>query len=418
MKAAFHYVVRAKLIRLKKGNEIDFLEFEDKFENENPILAREDAFRHYQNYIDVLLQGKGKTYISDRQAREELNSFIDTGTGTTTRIKVGETEIDFSDSFGNGIGIFMIIDDPKEDVVFDDKIGQEVFIHGIGNFSLFGYNSDSIIFDLEREFAYYKHYNYDTKNKEIQVVYCHREECEEGYLGNGEWLEGYNEPNTHEILETPFDWTGYNKLFWWGEPANNIEGKKTQIPETGEDLDKYGETINVESKPALSPEKLEDLIKGGETNQVEFKPTLLYNFSTGKAGIGIKAIIAKTICAFLNSNGGFLFIGLTDEGKTQGLDFDFKLADGKKPTDFFRLEFDQMLVHFLSFSVKTNVEADFYERDGKDVFVVTVRPNKRRPIFLKGQSGLEFYVRGEASSRRLTDIEELVNYCLDRWTNQ
>ena len=80
MQASFHYIVKAKLIRFIKGNEIDFLEFEDKFENETPILARENAFKHYQNYIDVLLQGKGKTYISDRQTREELNSFIDPGT--------------------------------------------------------------------------------------------------------------------------------------------------------------------------------------------------------------------------------------------------------------------------------------------------------------------------------------------------
>src|SRR5574343_86298 len=131
MQTSFHYIVKAKLIRFIEGNEIDFLEFEDKFENEIPILARENAFKHYQNYIDVLLQGKGKTYISDRQAREELNSFIDPG--TTTKITIGESEVDFNDSFGNGIGVFMIIDNPKEDVVYDDKVGEEIFIHGIGN---------------------------------------------------------------------------------------------------------------------------------------------------------------------------------------------------------------------------------------------------------------------------------------------
>ena len=76
-----------------------------------------------------------------------------------------------------------------------------------------------------------------------------------------------------------------------------------------------------------------------------------------------------------------------------------------------------MLEHFLSFSVKSNVEGQFYEKDGKDIFIVTVTPNKRRPIFLKGQNGKEFYVRGEASSRQLTDLEELVNYCIDKWTD-
>jgi hypothetical protein len=280
----------------------------------------------------------------------------------------------------------MIINNPKNDIVYDDQVGEEIFIHGIGNISFLSDDPDRIIFELAREFDYYKHYNYDTKSKEIQVVYCSRDEWEEGYT------EG--EPATYNILETPFDWTGYDKPYWWGEPDNEIEEEIKQVPKT-----------------------LEDIINGGETNQVEFKPTLLYNFSTGKAGIGIKAIIAKTICAFMNSNGGFLLIGITDKGEIQGLDFDFKLADGKNEKDFFRLEFDQMLEHFLSFSVKSNVEGQFYEKDGKDIFIVTVAPNKRRPIFLKGQNGKEFYIRGEASSRQLTDLEELVNYCIDRWTN-
>ena len=35
-------------------------------------------------------------------------------------------------------------------------------------------------------------------------------------------------------------------------------------------------------------------------------------------------------------------------------------------------------------------------------------------IFLNGKNGKEFYVRGEASSRQLTDIEQIVNYCMDR----
>lgn len=392
MKPAFHYIVKAKLIRYTENKEIDFLEFEDSFENENPILARENSFKHYQNYIDVLLEAKGKTYISDKQAREELKFFIDPG--TKTKIIFGKSEIELRDSFGNGIGVFMVIDNPiqgQPESITDNK-GDELLIHGIGSIGRYD-DSQTLIEGLNSEYNYYEHFKYETKNKEIQIIYCNSEEWEEGYLGNGEWLEGYSEPNTYHILETPFDWTGFDKPNWWRESNKELEEEKNIVPK-----------------------KIEDIIKGGENNQVEFKPTLLYNFSTNKGGIGIKAIIAKTICAFLNSNGGFLLIGIKDDGKIQGLDFDYKLSEGKNPKDFFRLEFDQMLEHFLSFSVKNNVEGEFYEMEGKDIFIITVRPNKRRPIFLKGQNGKEFYIRGEASSRQLTEIEELVNYCIDRWT--
>ncbi len=389
----FHYVVRAKLIRhIKEIGEIDFLEFEDKFEDENPIVARTNAFKHYQNYIDVLLEGKNKSYISDKQAREALNSFIDPG--TKTKIQLGDTEIEFSDTFGNGIGIFLIIDIPKPDKIYDDKKGEEIFIHGIGNITSLNH-PDSLISELEREYEYYQFNNYETQNKKIEVVFCNSNEWVEGYLGNGQWLESYGEPNSYKILETPFDWTGFDKPYWWGEPDDE---EITEVQQT--------------------PKTLEEIIQGGESNQVEFKPALLYNFSTGKAGIGVKAINAKAICAFLNSNGGVLIIGVTDKGKPQGLSFDFSLSEDKNERDFFMLEFDQMLEYFLSFSVKSNVSGQFYQLDNKDIFVVTVTPSKRRPIFLKGQNGKEFYVRGEASSRQLTDIEELINYCIDKWGTQ
>lgn len=381
--AAFHYVVKAKLIRHIKGSgEIEFLQFEDKFENENPIVARNLAFKHYQNYIDVLLEAKHNKYISDKQAREELISFIDPG--TKTKIQLGESEVEFSDTFGNGIGIFLIVDIPKPDNVYDDKEGEEILIHGIGNISYLSDDPDRLIFELQRESDYYTFFNYQTDNNLVEVVYCSRDEWEEGYRDD--------EPATYQILNTPFDWTGLDKPYWWGEPNE-------------EEIEEIQQT----------PKTLEEIISDGESNQVEFKPALLYNFSTGKAGIGIKGIIAKAICAFLNSNGGFLIIGVSDKGEPQGLSYDFSLAENKNEKDFFMLEFDQMLEYFLSFSIKSNVSGQFYQMDDKDIFVVTVSPSKRRPIFLKGQNGKEFYVRGEASSRQLIDIEELVNYCIEKW---
>ncbi len=395
MKTAFHYLVKAKLVRFKNGNDVDFLEFEEKFEDETPILARNRAFNHYQNYIDVLLEGRHKEYFSDRQAREELQSFIDPG--TKTKIKIQGAEFEISDSLGNGIGIFMVIDNPKPDT--DDKIGDELFIHGIGSIGL-SYDPDSVVFHLDAEFDYYKYFQYNTENKDIEVIYCNR----------GEWEDGFrnDEPSAHNILQTPFDWEGYDKPHWWDEFAKEENTGIGQAIKTvkGIVLKPIGE-IN-------SQKTVEEIIKGGENNTVEFKPSLLYNFKTAKAGIGIKGIIAKAICSFLNSNGGWLFIGVNDDGVIQGLEKDFQLSDKNNPKDFFRLQFDQMLEHFLSFSVKNNVMGKFVQINGRDIYWVTVTPNKRRPIFLNGEFGKEFYVRGEASSRKLTDIEEIVNYCMDR----
>jgi hypothetical protein len=397
METAFYYVVRAKLIKKKINKELDFLEFETKFEDDNPIVAREKALNHYQSYIDVLLN---QDDITDKEARLKLKSFLTSD--KKSKIDIGGESIDISDSFGNGIGVFMIINIPikkqsdydlleNNSDLFTDK---EFFIHGIGNISFQSDDPNYNINDLEQELEYYKHYGYSTNNKEVSVIFCDRDEWEEGYLGNGKWLDdSYKEPNERHIIKTPFDWTGFEEPYWWGKP---------------DDFEK--ETNNQSLKT------IEELIDLGENNQIEFKPALLYNFSSGKPGIGVKGIIAKTICAFLNSNGGFLFIGVSDSGQIQGLDYDFKLSKGKNPKDFFRLEFDQMLEHFLSFTVKSNVVGQFHTLQDKEIFVVSVSPMKRRPVFLNGQFSKEFYVRGEASTRQLTEIEDIVNYCIDRWT--
>lgn len=381
MKPAIHYAVKAKLIRKKKEDgEYEFLEVNEEFHNENPILAREAAFRYYQNYIDVLLESKGLRYESDKQARLALESFHDPG--TSTKIDVLGTYLDIPDWIGNGIGVYLMIDEALDEVGF---INNYSLIHGIGGLE----GSDSpeyMLVGLEREIYYYGQHNYHTKDTEITIVFC----------DSNEWQEGYrdDEPGTYIILKTPFDWTDMDKPYWWGEK----------------------EAEELQQQPIKS-RSYEEIIADGETNQVEFKPALLYNFITKKAGIGVKGIIAKSICGFLNARGGFLFLGVSDKGKPQGLSYDFSLAGEKNRRDFFRLEFDDCIKQFLPLSAKENVYGEFVTVDGVEVFVVFVFPSKSKPIFMNGQHGKEFYVRWTASTRQLTDIEELTTYCLEHWSN-
>lgn len=356
------------------------------FEHENPIVARQEAFQEYEEWIKDLYIGIGKTgnYVTDKQARIDLQKF--TTPSEKRKIQIDKNEFNFNSSLGYGIGVYLIIDKPyyptylSEDMY--DKQGDELLLHGIGTTDQ--YNDPLEISDaLNNEMLYYEHYDYDKGGFERKANFY-------------DWDLG----DTEEIsfLETPYDWTG-------------LDVKPEEESET-EEIENGSDENEVESSKTI-----EEIISNGEGNQVEFKPALLYNFKTNMAGIGVKAKIATAICAFLNANGGFLFIGLDDDGKPQGLDYDFSLANGKKPKDFFQNEFDQMIEHFLSFSVKANISGQFHQLAGKDVFVVTVKPSKNRAIFVKGQKGKEFWVRGNAGNRKLTDIEELANYCIDRWGN-
>ncbi|MEI7962057.1 MAG: ATP-binding protein, partial [archaeon] len=286
MKASFHYAVKVKLIRYETKDDIDFIVYEKVYKNENPILARQEAFTEYEEWIKDLYTGMGekREYITDKQARIDLQKF--TTPLEEYNIQIDKNEFNFNSSLGYGIGVYLIIDKPyfqsylSEDMY--DKQGDEHLLHGIGTSDQ--YNDPlEISSALNQEILYYQHYNYNKGGFERKANFY-------------DWDLG----DTEEIsfLETPFDWTG-------------LDVKPEEEPER---------------KEQNRSQRIQEIIANGEGNKVEFKPSLLYNFKTGKAGISVKAKIATAICAFLNANGGLLFIGLDNDGKPLGLDKDFGLA--------------------------------------------------------------------------------------------
>lgn len=383
--AEFHYEVRAKLIRKKnEKGEYEFLEVEEKFEDENPIEARRKAFRFYQNYVDVLLQAKGNSYKNHQQASEIIQSFWDSG---TKEYNINGKKFNLPDTFDNGMAVIMVIAPPIKEGFDVSKEGHKLTLHGFGNLLNHMTYEDRFWFDLAEEYEYYVKYGYNTQNEEKEVTFCSQEDWYEAE--EGEW------PEKKTILTTPYDWSGKDTPYWWRE----------------DDEEESEEEEN------WSPESLEEIISEGESNQVEFKPALVYNFKTELGGIGVKAHIAKAICAFLNSNGGLLLIGVSDNGEVLGLSHDYSLAGDKEPKDFFKLEFDHMLKHFLPGSIMNQISTLTLTHEEKEVFIISVRPSARGPIFLNGQNGKEFYVRGEASSRHLYDPEDIANFCIEKWGN-
>ncbi len=372
MDTAFHYAVKIKLFNYHSKDSVEYIEHFEEFRDENPINARLAAFRCYQNWVDILLEGIDKKYSTDKQAREDLKAYLTPN--LDINLTFGKTDIDLSNSLSTGIGVYFIINVPTKAIYKDDSLndhaGDKNLIHGIGNSSEFD-DPSFFAFHLENELDYYyrNEYEYNNLKREASCFDWRTQIADE-----------------FEFLETPFDWTGLE------DPNNPILG-------------------------LVTTKEYADIITNGEGETVEFKPTLSYHFTNrtweGKHDVNNK--IATAICAFLNAKGGLLFIGVKDNGEVQGLDFDFRLAVKENKRDYFKLDFDRVIEKFLGFSVKALVNGDFADVDGKTIFVVEVTPSITRPIFLKVEENKkEFWVRGNASNRQLTDIEEIINYWLER----
>lgn len=374
--SAIHYLVRVKLIRVINNEKIDFIYDEKIFIEQNPILAREKAFSHYNSYIDIILEPNLEHSKIAQRISKRIEKKI---------IEIDNEKIEIND-FQSGIGIFLIIDEP----INEDNKGDEFLIHGIGfSFS----DPQSLIDNLNFENWYYEHYKYDTKDYRINIDFYEAD---------------VNEIGIETILKTPFNWETLNLST---ENVNNDVKNNESITDE--------ERIDVFFK----------MIKEGEGNQVEFKSSLVSYLNTyGEIGYSkhIKFKIIKTIASFLNSNGGFLFIGVKDDMSILGLENDFSLANSKldNPKDYFRLEVDKIIKEHFKVSA-TNISGEFIKLNEKHIYIMTIEPSLT-PVFIFNRTNKdiamhkkEFYVRlTGASSVLYSEIDDIVEYCLNHWNKK
>lgn len=158
-------------------------------------------------------------------------------------------------------------------------------------------------------------------------------------------------------------------------------------------------------------------LSAGETDRVEFKSTARINLHTGQKDVRMEQVIAKTVCGFLNADGGTLLIGVDDEGTPLGLDAD--LAVMKLPdVDRYQLWLRDMLTSSLGRFAAQSVEVEFCpvpDPDGPPVCRITC-PAAARPTYLRPAKGAdpEFWLRIGNSTRQL-DVSDATDYVMHRW---
>ena len=190
MKPALRYSVKIMLFNYHNKYRVELIQKNQDFSNENPISAREEAFCFYQNWLDVLLQGIGKEYSTDSQARQDLKALL-----TPCRdlnLNLAEHEVYLTNAYTAGIGVYFVTDSPPEAVSINHfgHAAQEALIHGIGYSN--GFNDPwSFALNLKVEFECYVRNTFDFNG------FKKKASC----FDNRDYID-----KKFEYLETPFDW--------------------------------------------------------------------------------------------------------------------------------------------------------------------------------------------------------------------
>lgn len=177
-------------------------------------------------------------------------------------------------------------------------------------------------------------------------------------------------------------------------------------------------------KPELFEGELSAIRDRGEGHSVEYKGSLYCRRATlfnekvpddKKFGDEIVFSCIKTICAFANSDGGTLAIGLGDGGEIEGIEVDFPFIPGmSKNLDgwllFLRNCIERFIYDARSFLPFLKIGTVFVE--GKTVAIIIVRPRKNRLLICRSLKSTEdecVFIRSGASTAELRarGIEEL-----------
>ena len=158
------------------------------------------------------------------------------------------------------------------------------------------------------------------------------------------------------------------------------------------------------------------LIKNGENKQVEFKSTLRWDIKNSNISIDVQHSALKTICAFLNSEGGILLIGVEDNGNIFGLDSDFATFKMDNKNDGFLLYFDDLIQKSFGNQFNSSINIETLKMEEKLVAKVVIRSKYNEPVHMKiDKSNERFYIRRNASTVELKGAE-LTQYCMAHWS--
>lgn len=140
---------------------------------------------------------------------------------------------------------------------------------------------------------------------------------------------------------------------------------------------------------------LGELIGQPESKTVEYKSTLRTALHTGEVDRRIEIAVIKTIAAFLNTHGGTLVIGVSDDGAPIGIE-----VDGFSSEDKMVLHLENIVISRMGELAMTCIHPHFEDFEGYRVLSVRCTKSSH-PVFVKDRDNEHFYVRMAASTREL-----------------
>lgn len=180
-----------------------------------------------------------------------------------------------------------------------------------------------------------------------------------------------------------------------------------------------------------SLEIIKKRISSRENNQVERKATFAYDINFSKRNDDLQKLVAIAVSSLINTDGGFVYIGVTDDGKPIGLENDYSVMQNRANNDGFEDKLKQYFNKILSDPILQQqcLTFSFPIIDEKEICEIFVKPSPK-PIFFnpkryevlvgdkKQQRWFDdFYIRRGNSHYLIEKNSEFFDYLINRFVN-
>lgn len=225
-------------------------------------------------------------------------------------------------------------------------------------------------------------------------------------------IDAVNECNIFHFLTKPCENQTLIKVLNSAIEQYRLNKRNDLIPT---EINKFPECLT-----GISPEEkyterneLKDILAKGENNFVEFKSSLRWDYKANQTNKTLEYVVTKTISAFLNSDGGKLFIGVSDDGKILGIEKDKTTLGKKQGNDEFQQKLVSIINQYLGKEFHQFILIKIEKIDGLDVCIVEISKSNV-PAFIKNGNKEEFYIRVSTTSQPM-NIKEAIGYISSKW---
>ena len=170
------------------------------------------------------------------------------------------------------------------------------------------------------------------------------------------------------------------------------------------------QTLKEGYTPQVALEEFDPMtvVNTGENDAVEFKSTLRINLHTGAPDKRMELAVLKSLAGFLNTDGGTLIVGVSDDGTPVGIKTDKFPNEDKMSLHLVNIVNDRMGPEAM---IAINIHFDDY-KDNRVMFIRCKR--SLRPVYVKDDNIERFYIRTGPSTTELT-ASQIQSYVKQRF---